>query len=74
MLYEVITIGANVIMPNITPGSYRNSYKLYDNKPCTDENAEDCTNCLQARVGMTGNSIGFGEWGDSGYYRERNLI
>jgi biotin synthase len=63
-----IKIGANVIMPNITPGKYRNSYKLYENKPCTDENADDCTSCLESRIKMTGNSIGFGNWGDSTYY------
>jgi biotin synthase len=66
-----IKIGANVIMPNITPGKYRDSYKLYENKPCTDENAEDCTSCLEARIGFTGNTIAFGDWGDSKYYKER---
>lgn len=68
---KALMAGANVIMPNITPGVYRNNYKLYDNKPCTDENAEDCTGCLTARIGMTGNSIGFGEWGDSRYYTQK---
>jgi biotin synthase len=63
-----IKAGANVIMPNITPGKYRDSYKLYENKPCTDENADDCTTCLEARIGMTGNVIGYGEWGDSKHY------
>lgn len=68
---KAIRAGANVIMPNITPGLYRDNYKLYENKPCTDENADDCTNCLQARVGMAGSEIGFGEWGDSMQYRQR---
>ncbi len=35
---KAIKIGANVIMPNITPGKYRDDYLLYQNKPCTDEN------------------------------------
>ena len=60
-----IKAGANVLMPNITPAQYRNSYKLYENKPCTDENPDDCTQCLEARIQMTGNKIGFDEWGDS---------
>lgn len=68
---KAIRAGANVIMPNITPGQYRDQYKLYDNKPCTDENADDCINCLNVRIGMTGNQIGFGEWGDSAFFRER---
>jgi biotin synthase len=71
---KAIRAGANVIMPNITPGQYRDSYKLYDNKPCTDENTDDCTNCLNVRIGITGNQIGFGEWGDSEYYYERAVI
>ncbi len=64
-----IKVGANVIMPNITPGKYRDSYKLYENKPCTDENIDDCTSCLEARIGMTGNTIAYGEWGDSKHYK-----
>jgi biotin synthase len=68
---KALMAGANVIMPNITPGKYRDSYKLYDNKPCTSENAEDCTPCLEARIGMTGNEIAFGEWGDSKFFQVR---
>jgi biotin synthase len=68
---KAIMAGANVIMPNITPGKYRNDYKLYDNKPCTDEEAEDCTNCLEARIHMAGDDIGFGEWGDSKHFTRR---
>ncbi len=37
---KAVRIGANILMPNITPGKYRDSYKLYDNKPCTDDSAE----------------------------------
>jgi biotin synthase len=66
-----IKAGANIIMPNITPGQYRNSYKLYENKPCTDENPDDCTQCLEARISMTGNTIGYGEWGDSKHFSYR---
>ena len=62
---KALKIGANIIMPNITPGAYRNDYKLYENKPCTDEEAADCKNCLEARIHMSGNKIGYDEWGDS---------
>jgi biotin synthase len=71
---KAMKAGANVIMPNITPGKYRNNYKLYDNKPCTDENPEDCTNCLQARIAMTGNEIGLGDWGDSLHYSDKESL
>jgi biotin synthase len=66
-----IMAGANVIMPNITPGKYRDSYKLYENKPCTDDSAEDCKGCLEARLGLANADIGYGEWGDSLHYRRR---
>jgi len=69
---KAVKIGANVIMPNITPGLYRNDYKLYNNKPCISEEAEDCSNCLEARIAMTGNKIGYGEWGDSKHFKKKN--
>ena len=65
---KAIMAGANVIMPNITPGTYRDDYLLYNGKPCTDENPEDCRTCLEARIALTGNEIGLGEWGDSAHY------
>jgi len=68
---KAIKIGANVIMPNITPGKYRDDYLLYQNKPCTDENAEDCKTCLEARIALAENKIAYGEWGDSGHFRKR---
>ena len=68
---KAIKIGANILMPNITPGKYRDSYKLYDNKPCTDDSAEDCQSCLEARVGLADAEIIYGEWGDSKHYSER---
>jgi biotin synthase len=68
---KAISAGANIIMPNITPGQYRDYYKLYENKPCTDEQAEDCLNCLEARVTLAGDVVGWGEHGDSKHYRSR---
>lgn len=68
---KAIKIGANVIMPNITPGQYRDDYKLYDNKPCTDDSAEDCVNCLEVRVSLADNIIAYNEWGDSLHYSKR---
>ncbi|MDA3779107.1 MAG: [FeFe] hydrogenase H-cluster radical SAM maturase HydE [Bacteroidales bacterium] len=68
---KAIKVGANIIMPNVTPGMYRDSYALYENKPCTDENADDCSNCLEIRIGMTGDDIGYSEWGDSKHYFNR---
>ncbi|MBU1106358.1 MAG: [FeFe] hydrogenase H-cluster radical SAM maturase HydE [Candidatus Riflebacteria bacterium] len=63
--------GANVIMPNATDTQYRESYQLYENKPCTDENASMCRGCLQRRVEQIGEKIGFGQWGDSPHFAAR---
>lgn len=68
---KAVKIGANIIMPNITPGKYRDSYKLYDNKPCTDDSAEDCQSCLEARVSLADAEVIYGEWGDSQHYSRR---
>ncbi len=68
---KAVKIGANIIMPNITPGKYRDSYKLYDNKPCTDDSAEDCQSCLEARVSLADCDVVYGEWGDSKHYENR---
>ena len=68
---KAVKIGANIIMPNITPGKYRDSYKLYDNKPCTDDSAEDCQSCLEARISLADSEIIYSEWGDSKHYMER---
>jgi biotin synthase len=60
-----IKAGANIIMPNITPGIYRNNYRLYENKPCIDEEPAQCKGCLDARIALADGEIGYNEWGDS---------
>jgi biotin synthase len=66
-----VKAGANIIMPNITPGKYRNSYKLYENKPCINEEPGDCVQCLDARIQLADAQIGYGEWGDSKHFARR---
>ncbi len=68
---KALRVGANIIMPNITPSVNRKNYLLYENKPCTDEGADDCTNCLKIRIEMAGREIGFSEWGDSKHFFKR---
>lgn len=60
--------GANIIMPNITDSKYRANYQLYNGKPCLDENASLCRNCLEHRVAGIGETIGYDQWGDSPHY------
>ena len=63
--------GANVVMPNITDVKYRSKYKLYADKPCLDENAGLCRNCLQRRIESIGETILWGVPGDSAHFRRR---
>ncbi len=69
---KAVKIGANIIMPNITPGKYRNDYALYENKPCVDEEPEECKNCLDVRIQLADGEIGYGEWGDSRHFQRRH--
>ena len=63
--------GANVIMPNATDTQFRESYQLYENKPCTDENASQCRGCLKRRIEGIGETVGLSEWGDSPHFFNR---
>ena len=56
--------GGNVIMPNITPLKYRKLYRIYPNKICVNESAEDCLPCLRRRISSLGRTIARGK-GDS---------
>ena len=49
--------GANVIMPNISPGDVRGKYLLYDGKICTDDEAAACGRCIDLRVRKAGYRI-----------------
>ena len=66
---KALAVGANIIMPNLTPCNYRKDYLLYEDKPCLDEDAELCRNCLEARIELAGCEIGYGEWGDSKHFK-----
>ena len=52
--------GANVFMPNATPGPLRKDYQLYPGKPCIDEDAADCSLCVQARLRALGRPLAQG--------------
>ena len=68
---KAVKVGANIIMPNITPGKFRNDYALYENKPCVDEEPEECKNCLDVRIQLADGEIGYKEWGDSKHFQKR---
>jgi biotin synthase len=68
---QALKAGANVIMPNLTPVKYRQDYLLYEGKPCLNEEAEACKGCLETRIQMAGDTIAYGEWGDSKHFGKR---
>jgi hypothetical protein len=47
------------------PSNLRKNYLLYQNKPCTDEIADYCAQCLPIRIERTGRKIGTSQWDDS---------
>jgi len=66
----VLTRGANVFMPNVTPQKYRALYQLYPNKPCVDEDGATCAICVVGRVARLGRTIGKGP----GHSRKTNHL
>jgi biotin synthase len=54
-----LRIGANVVMPNLTPGVHKAQYKLYENKPVSEW------------PDIPDNEIGYDEWGDSRHFATR---
>ncbi len=64
---QAVEIGANVLMPNITPGSFRDDYHLYQNKPKSAViEAQDTEHPQTAFFGNA--EIGFGKCGDSPHF------
>ena len=50
-------------MPIITIPEHRAKYLLYDNKPCVDDNADKCKDCLTRRVMSIGDTVGWKKMG-----------
>ncbi len=57
--------GANILMPLVTPSRVRESYQLYDNKPCVDDELDECRDCLAARVVRSKRHVAYNQYGDS---------
>lgn len=66
---KAVSIGANVIMPNLTPPIQCNAYKLYENKPETDEGST--LKELEKNLRKTGYEIKYSAWGDSLRFKKR---
>ena len=67
----LIASGANVFMPNLTPGRYMGDYALYDNKPGNACNEAGTFNAFTHRLEEAGYTVAGGEAGDPLHYRKR---
>jgi len=68
---RALKIGANVIMPNLTPLKYREGYLLYDNKPNLHEETDVSLEKLKHSIEQAGCVLALDEWGDAKHFRER---
>jgi len=66
---EGLRYGANIIMPQLTPGEYRKSYQLYEGKPFLDAKRDETHAELCRAIAAMGRSVGWDEWGDSHHAR-----
>ncbi len=61
---RALKVGANVVMPNLSPTSVRAKYELYENKICTGDEAAHCRGCIERRINSAGFEVDMGR-GDS---------
>ncbi|KAA8492095.1 FeFe hydrogenase maturase subunit HydE [Porphyridium purpureum] len=66
--------GANILMPIVTPTQFRKEYQLYEDKPCIDEGAAECSACLAGRVKWAGKELALGEWGDPPHFHQASQV
>ena len=57
---KALKVGANVMMPNISPTENRALYEIYQNKICTTDTSNQCRNCIEARIMGVGHEIDLG--------------
>jgi len=74
-----LQVGANVVMPNLTPLHYRALYQIYPAKACIEERASDCNRCLRRQIRSISRFPGRGAGGrgeledDRGFIRDSRL-
>lgn len=65
-----LSMGANVIMPNITPPAVKADYKLYENKPLSEKPEYDPLTLMES-IEETGLRVSLGTDGTSKHYLRR---
>jgi biotin synthase len=61
---KALKVGANVVMPNLSPVAVRKKYALYNDKICTGDESAQCKSCLELRIAAAGFRMDMGR-GDS---------
>lgn len=49
--------GANVVMPNVTEGEYRELYMLYPGKICVNDTPKHCRGCITGKIQGIGRQV-----------------
>lgn len=55
-----LQVGADVMMPNVTPRQFRASYEIYPDKICVGEEPTQCRGCTERRLQAIGRHIAGG--------------
>lgn len=55
-----LQVGADVMMPNVTPRQFRASYEIYPDKICVGEEPAQCRGCTERRLQAIGRHIADG--------------
>lgn len=69
---KAIQVGANVVMPNLSPTKVRPLYELYENKICTGDEPAHCRGCIEQRIRSTGMEVDLSR-GDSLQFQKKKL-
>jgi biotin synthase len=70
---QAVVVGANIIMPNVTPQSFREQYFLYQNKTVVKDDAFTYHEQLEQAINAIGCEIGYNAHGDSTHFANRNM-
>ena len=68
---KAIAVGANVIMPNLTPNEFRENYLIYPDKACVKDKPDQCQTCLDVRLAAIGHRVLYNAWGDSLAFKKK---
>ena len=70
---KAIMVGANVIMPNLTPNEFRENYLIYPDKACVKDKPDQCQTCLDLRMESIGHKVLYNAWGDSKAFTKKAI-